>query len=237
MPRTHGPFVTARLADRYRVDPAPALRDLERAGELVRGSCCPAAPSASGAIPRCCAASVARASPIFGARSRPRISASSRGFCPGGRTSTRIGPEAPGRTVSERRSSPPGRGAHARGVGARRAPRRLGAYSPAWLDELCTGGELVWIGAGALGRSGGRVALYFREDVRLAGPPPANAKLDSPRGRPRRDPRAARGEANLLGRPRIGAGSRDRGAPRGAVISRGRARSPTTRSRRCARGA
>src|ERR687898_158698 len=61
-------------------------------------------------------------------------------------------------------------------------PRRLGAYSPAWLDELCTGGELVWIGAGALGRSGGKVALYFREDVRLAGPPPANAKLERPEG-------------------------------------------------------
>jgi ATP-dependent Lhr-like helicase len=61
-------------------------------------------------------------------------------------------------------------------------PRRLGAYSPAWLDQLCTGGELVWIGAGALGRSDGRVALYFREDVRLAGPPAANAKLESPQG-------------------------------------------------------
>src|SRR4029079_8031132 len=61
-------------------------------------------------------------------------------------------------------------------------PRRLGAYSPGWLDELCTGGELVWIGAGALGRTGGKVALYFREDVRLAGPPPANAKLDAPAG-------------------------------------------------------
>ena len=61
-------------------------------------------------------------------------------------------------------------------------PRRLGAYSPAWLDELCTSGELVWVGAGALGRSDGRVALYFREDVRLAGPPPANAKLEAPTG-------------------------------------------------------
>jgi ATP-dependent helicase Lhr and Lhr-like helicase len=40
----------------------------------------------------------------------------------------------------------------------------------------------VWIGAGALGRNGGRVALYFREDVRLAGSPPANAKLESPQG-------------------------------------------------------
>ena len=61
-------------------------------------------------------------------------------------------------------------------------PRRLGAYSQNWLDELCTSGELVWIGAGALGRNDGRVALYFREDVRLAGPPPANAKLESPEG-------------------------------------------------------
>ena len=61
-------------------------------------------------------------------------------------------------------------------------PRRLGAYSQSWLDELCTSGELVWVGAGALGRNDGRVALYFREDVRLAGPPPANAKLESPQG-------------------------------------------------------
>src|SRR5213078_4798816 len=33
-----------------------------------------------------------------------------------------------------------------------------------------------------LGRNDGRVALYFREDVRLAGPPPANSKLESPEG-------------------------------------------------------
>ena len=61
-------------------------------------------------------------------------------------------------------------------------PRRLGAYSPAWLDELCTSGEVVWIGAGPIGRNDGRVALYFREDVHLAGPPPANAKLERPEG-------------------------------------------------------
>ena len=74
-------------------------------------------------------------------------------------------------------------------------PRRLGAYSPTWLDELCTSGELVWIGAGALGRSDGRVALYFREDVRLAGPPPANAKLEP-----------AEGEAHDAIRERLAAG-------------------------------
>ncbi len=51
-------------------------------------------------------------------------------------------------------------------------PRRVGAYSATWMDELCASGELVWVGAGALGRTDGRVALYFREDVALLGPPP-----------------------------------------------------------------
>src|SRR6201999_408806 len=44
-------------------------------------------------------------------------------------------------------------------------PRRVGAYSPAWLDQLTASGEIVWIGAGALGRNSGKVALYFRDDV------------------------------------------------------------------------
>ena len=47
-------------------------------------------------------------------------------------------------------------------------PRRVGAYSPSWLDQLCATGEIVWVGAGALGRRSGRVALYFREDARAA---------------------------------------------------------------------
>jgi ATP-dependent Lhr-like helicase len=54
-------------------------------------------------------------------------------------------------------------------------PRRMGAYSQAWLDQLCASGELVWVGAGALGRSSGRVALYFREDAHWLGPPPSKA--------------------------------------------------------------
>src|SRR5207248_3720946 len=55
-------------------------------------------------------------------------------------------------------------------------PRRVGAYSQAWMDALCAGGELVWVGAGALGRGNGRVALYFREDARWLGPPPSKAE-------------------------------------------------------------
>ena len=51
-------------------------------------------------------------------------------------------------------------------------PRRLGAYRPAWLDELAASGELVWVGSGT-GRGGGRVSLYFREEAALLGPPPS----------------------------------------------------------------
>ncbi len=35
--RTHGPFTSAELLERYRVDVSSALRELERSGELVRG--------------------------------------------------------------------------------------------------------------------------------------------------------------------------------------------------------
>jgi ATP-dependent helicase Lhr and Lhr-like helicase len=59
-------------------------------------------------------------------------------------------------------------------------PRRVGAYSPAWMDQLCASGELVWVGAGALGRRSGRVALLFREDARWLGQP--NIKGQSPSG-------------------------------------------------------
>ena len=45
-------------------------------------------------------------------------------------------------------------------------PRRIPGYQAAWLDQLCATGEVVWIGAGL-----DRVALYYRDDVPLLGPP------------------------------------------------------------------
>jgi ATP-dependent helicase Lhr and Lhr-like helicase len=43
-------------------------------------------------------------------------------------------------------------------------PRRVPNYQPAWLDQLCASGELVWVGAGL-----DRVAVYFREDAPALG--------------------------------------------------------------------
>jgi ATP-dependent Lhr-like helicase len=52
-------------------------------------------------------------------------------------------------------------------------PARVDGYRPGMLDELCAAGELVWIGAGALGADDGRVRLFFRDRVRLLAVRPA----------------------------------------------------------------
>jgi ATP-dependent Lhr-like helicase len=53
-------------------------------------------------------------------------------------------------------------------------PRRVPDYQPAWLDQLCATGELVWVGAGL-----DRVAVYFREDAPALG---RLAAADPPEG-------------------------------------------------------
>ncbi|HEX6667067.1 MAG TPA: DEAD/DEAH box helicase [Solirubrobacterales bacterium] len=181
--RTHGPFPTARLAARYGVDPSPALRELESEGALVRGELLP------GGTERewCDSEVLRRVRRASLARLRKEVEAADT------RELARFLPSWQNVDAFRRAGAGPDRLREAlvplQGVALTPKvwegdvlPRRLGAYSPTWLDELCTSGELVWIGAGALGRSDGRVALYFREDVRLAGPPPANAKLESPTG-------------------------------------------------------
>jgi ATP-dependent helicase Lhr and Lhr-like helicase len=49
-------------------------------------------------------------------------------------------------------------------------PARLAEWRPADLDALCTAGELVWVGAGAVGSADGRVRLVFRDHAALLVP-------------------------------------------------------------------
>ncbi|MBS1879814.1 MAG: DEAD/DEAH box helicase, partial [Actinobacteria bacterium] len=181
--RTHGPFPTHQLAARYGVDPGPALRELEAEGAMVRGELLP-----GGSEREWCDADVLRRVRRASlARLRKEVEAADRSelarFLPSWQNVDAFRPAGAGLDRLREALVP------LQGVAltpkvweADVLPRRLGSYSPSWLDELCTSGELVWIGAGALGRSDGRVALYFREDVRLAGPPPANARLEEPSG-------------------------------------------------------
>jgi ATP-dependent helicase Lhr and Lhr-like helicase len=181
--RTHGPFPTAQPASRYGVDPAPALRELERSGALVRGELLP-----GGVEREWCDSDVLRRI------RRASLAHLRREVEPAGRDRfARFLPSWQNVDAHRAAGAGPDRLREAlvplQGVALTPKvwegdvlPRRLGAYSPAWLDELCTSGEVVWIGAGARGRNDGRVAIYFREDVRLAGPPPANARLDTVEG-------------------------------------------------------
>ena len=236
--RTHGPFPTARLAGRYGIDPSPALRELESEGAMVRGELLP------GGTERewCDSEVLRRVRRASLARLRKEVEAADT------RELARFLPSWQNVDAFRRAGAGIDRLREAlvplQGVSLTPKvweqdvlPRRLGAYSPNWLDELCTSGELVWVGAGALGRSDGRVALYFREDVRLAGPPPANAKLEvAERRGPRGDPRAARRRPLVLARPaRRPRRSRPRSSTTRSGTSPGPARSPTTPSRRCGR--
>jgi ATP-dependent helicase Lhr and Lhr-like helicase len=194
--RTHGPFPTARLAERYGVDPTPALRELESEGALVRGELLPEGTERewcdSEVLRRVRRASLARLRKEVEAADTRELAR----FLPSWQNVDAFRPTGAGIDRLREALVPLQGVALTPKVWERDVlPRRLGAYSASWLDELCTSGELVWIGAGALGRSDGRVALYFREDIRLAGPPPANVKLE-----------AAGGEVHDAIRERLAAG-------------------------------
>ncbi|HAI64074.1 MAG TPA: DEAD/DEAH box helicase, partial [Acidimicrobiaceae bacterium] len=44
---------------------------------------------------------------------------------------------------------------------------RVNGYRSSDLDELCTSGEVVWVGAGSLGATDGRIRLVYRDQVGL----------------------------------------------------------------------
>ncbi len=180
--RTHGPFPTARPAERYGADPSPALRELERAGDLVRGELLPGGTERewcdAEVLRRVRRASLAHLRHEAEAVDQRELAR----FLPSWMNVDAHRPAGAGPDRLREALVPLQGVALTPEVWERDIlPRRLGAYSPGWIDQLCTAGELVWVGAGALG-STGRVAIYFREDVRVAGPPPASAKVESPTG-------------------------------------------------------
>ncbi len=179
--RTHGPFTSEEVRARFGVDLLPVLAGLERDGELMRGELRP-----GGTGREWCEAEVLRR------LRRASLAALRKEIEPADqRALARFAPSWQG--VDRH---PPG------GAGIDRLrealiplqglalpvevwerdvlPRRIGAYSQSWLDQLCAAGEVVWVGAGALGRRSGRVALYFREDAALLGPPPNKNPADVP---------------------------------------------------------
>jgi ATP-dependent Lhr-like helicase len=169
---THGPFEAAELKVRYGIDLTPILAGLERAGELMRGELRPGGTSREWCDPEVLR-HLRRAS--LAALRKEIEPASQRAFARFAPAWQGVDRHLAGGAGTDRLREVlvPLQGvALAPEVWERDVlPRRMGAYSPAWMDELCVAGEVVWIGAGSLGKRTGKVALYFRDDVALLGRP------------------------------------------------------------------
>jgi ATP-dependent helicase Lhr and Lhr-like helicase len=183
--QTHGPFTTSEPRERFGLDPTPALKELERAGDVVRGELRP-----GGSEREWCDADVLRrlrraSLAVLRKEIEPADQRAFAAFLPAWQGvdkhgSGGIGSGAGVDRLREQLVPLQGLALTPETWEHDVLPRRVGAWSATWMDALCASGELVWIGAGALGRTNGRVALYFREDAPLIGPPPS--KADPPAG-------------------------------------------------------
>jgi ATP-dependent Lhr-like helicase len=193
--QTHGPFTTAEVRERYGADPTAALTALEAAGELVRGELRPGGSEREWCDPEVLRRLRRASLAVLRKEIEPADQRALARFQPSWQGVDRH--PASGAGVDRLREvlvPLQGLALPAEAWEREVLPRRTGAYSPTWMDALCASGEVVWIGAGAIGRRSGRVALYFRDDLDALGPPPV-------RGEPPAEP------AHDLVRERLRAGA------------------------------
>jgi ATP-dependent helicase Lhr and Lhr-like helicase len=175
--RTHGPFLTAELARRVviPIDRATrALEVLQRDGRIVLGEFRP-----GGAEREWCDIDVLR---MLRRRSlaalrkevEPVDAATLGRFLPAwhGIGAPRQGTE----TLVEAIGQLQGAAVPASLLEAEILPARVPGFRAADLDALTASGDLVWVGAGRLGTNDGRVALYFRDRLRLLAPQPSEER-------------------------------------------------------------
>ncbi len=185
--RTHGPFLARDLARWLGVGEQPVtarLASLVAEGRLLRGEFRP-----GGADREFCDAEVLR-------RIRRRCLAALRQevepvppealarFLPGwqGVGVRRRGVDALADVVAQLQGAP----VAASVLEADVLACRMTGYKPSDLDQMCTSGEVGWVGAGALGATDGRVRLAFRDQAALlvpAGEPSEGALHDALRDR------------------------------------------------------
>ena len=166
--RTHTPFVTKAVAQRFGVTVERAtavLMALEAAGRLVRGEFQP-----DGTEREWCEADVLR---TLRRRSLARLRkevepvehAALGRFLPQWQSvgSAQRATEGLVTTVSVLQGS----AIVASTLESDVLPLRVRGYRAADLDALCTAGEVVWVGAGAIGANDGRVRLFFADQMDL----------------------------------------------------------------------
>ncbi len=190
--RTHGPFTTEEVRARYGVDVSSPLAALEAAGDLVRGELRPDPAPGPPTREWCDPDVLRRIRRASLAVLRKEIEAVDRGalatFLPAWQGVDRLPPAGAGIDRLREALVPLQGLALPADVWERDVlPRRAGAYSQAWMDQLTASGEVVWVGAGALGRNSGRVALYFRDDAAAIGRPGTRGPAPEPPADPIHD--------------------------------------------------
>ena len=171
--RTHGPFTAAAPAARWGLAPAviePILALLEARGQLVRGELVPGGAGVDSCDPdvlrqlrrRTLAKLRAEVAPVDGTRYAAFLARWH------GLDQPRRGPLALRDAIArlEGVALPFGE------LEQRILPARIADYQPRMLDELGAAGEIVWVGAGALGARDGRVVLLRRARARELAPDP-----------------------------------------------------------------
>ena len=181
--KTHGPFTTAELTDRFGLEPSSVDHELDallQQDELVRGELRP-----GGTEPEWCDPDVLRrirraTLAVLRREVEPAEQAAFGRFLPSW--------HGIGRRQTLREALVPLQGV-ALPVALWESdvlPRRVPGYRAADLDALCASGEVVWVGAGL-----DRVSVYFREDAAVLGRPAAEP---SPEGATHAVLRSALGE-------------------------------------------
>ena len=170
--RTHGPFQADAPARRWGLPAAtiePVLALLESRGQLVRGDLRPGGAGIDSCDPEVLRLLRRRTLAKLRAQVAPVADATFAAFLPRWH-----GLDSPRRGIGALRDAI----ARLEGVAlpfseleARLLPARILDYHPHMLDELGAAGELVWVGAGALGHRDGRVILLRRDRARSLAPP------------------------------------------------------------------
>ena len=161
--RTHGPFVAGAVADRYALSTQrveEALQELARAGTVVQGEFLPHGHHAEW----CDQEVLRRLKRATLAKLRNEVAAVPAAayarFLPGwhGLEAPRRGIDGVRTVLEQLAGLPLSFASWCQEI----LPARVADFVPDMLDLLCATGQVVWVGAGALGSRDGRVAFYTR---------------------------------------------------------------------------
>ncbi|WP_367123954.1 DEAD/DEAH box helicase [Streptomyces phytohabitans] len=177
--RTHGPFASAAVAERFGLGPAVAdgaLHRLAAAGRLVQGEFDP-----SGTAQEWCDTAVLRrlrrrSLAVLREELEPVPPAALAAFLPRWQqvdTGGLHGVDGLVRAVEQLQGAPVPASALERLV----LPGRVRHYTPELLDQLTVSGEVLWAGAGALPGKDGWLSLYLADTAPLLLSPPLPLEL------------------------------------------------------------